>query len=125
MRSFKEMRMALLAIAMSPLLLLTTPAIAEPSAAELLKSLESKDAGVRMLAEIALTNLAFGISWANAQVKSKGQPAIYCAPYDISLQGDQIADILRRGVMAQPFLADAYAGQAMLAALQRTFPCKR
>ena len=32
------MRMALLAIAMSPLLLLTTPAIAEPSAAELLKS---------------------------------------------------------------------------------------
>jgi predicted secreted Zn-dependent protease len=138
MRTFTEIRLALMALAVSPLFL-TTPAMAEslaaellktlsmeePSTAELLKTLESKDASVRMLAEVALTNLASGIAWANAHVKSRGQPAIYCAPDEISLQRDLVADILRRGVTAQPFLAHTYAGQAMLTALQRTFPCKR
>jgi hypothetical protein len=38
MRTFTEMRVALMALAVSPLLL-TTPAMAEPSAAELLKTL--------------------------------------------------------------------------------------
>src|SRR5262249_15615883 len=127
MRTFTEMRAALIALAVSPLLL-TTSAMAEPSAAELLKTfsmeepsaaellktLESKDASVRMLAEVALRNLASGIAWANAHVKSSGQSPIYCAPDEISLQKDLVADILRRGIMAQPFLANTYAGQAML-----------
>jgi HEAT repeat protein len=72
MRTFAEMRVALMALAVPPLLL-TSPAMAEPSAAELLEALESKDASVRMLADVALTNLASGISWANAQVKSREQ----------------------------------------------------
>jgi hypothetical protein len=71
------------------------------------------------------TNLWAGISWSNATVKSRGQPPIYCAPDEISLQADQVVDILRRRVQAATYLGNMYAGMAMIDALQKTFPCQR
>lgn len=51
------------------------------------------------------------------------QSPMYCQPETLSLTADQLIEMLRRGVKEQPDLdADDTAG-ALLAVMQRTFPC--
>jgi hypothetical protein len=90
----------------------------------MIKHLDSKDATVRTSAMIALDYLASGIRWSNAHAHVHWGRDIYCAPDNISLQTDQLKDMMERVVEAKPYLANGYAGSVLLEALQFTFPCK-
>lgn len=51
------------------------------------------------------------------------QPPMYCQPEALSLTADQLIEMLRRGVKEQPELDDHDTAPALLAVMQRTFPC--
>jgi hypothetical protein len=51
------------------------------------------------------------------------QPPMYCQPETLNLTADQLVDMLRRGVKEQPALDDGDTAAALLAVMQRTFPC--
>ena len=52
------------------------------------------------------------------------QAALYCPPDRSAMTGSQVIDILRRALKEEPRLGDRPIGFAVLAALQRAFPCK-
>jgi hypothetical protein len=106
-------------------LLSAVPARAEPTAGDILRFYDSKEPRVRETAEVAIHNLYSGVSWSNAAIKARGDRGLYCAPDAITLQVDQLADILRRGVRADASLAETAAGLAMVETLGKAFPCKR
>jgi hypothetical protein len=111
-------------IIIAGLLLASTHAHGEVSAAEMLKHLESKDVALRLSADLALTYLASGIFWSNAHAHVQWGRGIYCAPENLALQNDQLRDMLKRVIAAKPYLGEMYAGSVLLDALAYTFPCK-
>jgi len=114
----------ILRTAMAVIALAITPAAAEISAADMITHLDSKDATLRASAVIALDYLASGIRWSNAHTHVHWGRDIYCAPDNISLQNDQLKDMMKRVIETKPYLAQMYVGSVLLEALQFTFPCK-
>ncbi len=67
-----------------------------------------------------------GFGWANAELRVKGRPLLYCQPGKLSLGPDNYLDILNRE-LEEPYVAGLRAPTAiegiLLQGLERTFPC--
>jgi hypothetical protein len=64
-----------------------------------------------------------GISWADADLKSRHQPMLYCPPAKLALTGEQLVDMLHREVKENPIDADFPFGLGLLNSLEKVFPC--
>ena len=100
-----------------------TPVAAETVTSELLRDYDRNQN--RLLTEQALIATENGFGWANADLKRRNLPPLYCiGPYLVPT-GAQLGDILRRSMKREPWLADAPYGMALLMAMQVTFPCDK
>jgi len=68
--------------------------------------------------------IQLGLLWANAALKHRGQPLLYCQPDHLTITGSQMVDMMRRAMKDKPKLGDFPVGMMVLETLQRTFPCK-
>jgi hypothetical protein len=55
--------------------------------------------------------------------KTRKEAPMYCQPETLSLNADQLVDMLRRGVKDDPDLDQGNVASALLAVLRHTFPC--
>lgn len=113
---------ALTAAGLLALLSSATPSLAQETAADLLVMLErgghDRDIGLALVH--AYTD---GYGWANAEIKGKGQPALFCQPDKLAITGAQATDILRRFLAEDPDSGNYPMGMIMLKALQDALPC--
>jgi len=67
-----------------------------------------------------------GVSAANSYNNAEGRDdaVLYCVPTNILLKGDQLMDILRRQVEADPDLGTTVWQIALIEALREEFPCR-
>src|SRR5438132_12197049 len=78
------------------------------------------------MAETEITGLQAGFIEANAYLTGTRKEApMFCQPANLSLTADQLMDMLRRGVNDQPELDQSDLASALLAVMQRTFPCQQ
>ena len=76
----------------------------------------------RGLAQVMVIGIAEGFDTINDQLKASQHPALYCSPD--KLNGDQLMDILRREVEADPTQGQHMWQLIMVDALRKVFPCK-
>jgi hypothetical protein len=78
------------------------------------------------MAETKITGLQAGFSEANAYLTGTRKEApMFCQPANLSLTADQLIDMLRRNVNERPELDQSDLASALLAVMQRTFPCQQ
>lgn len=109
--------------AMLASLTLATPAQAEDTAKETLDKIDGANEEVASLYLVIVSALGTGIQWANIAAKSELGQALYCPPEKLTITGDQKVQLLRSVVKANPSLANAKAGLALMLAYKETFPC--
>ena len=100
---------------------------AEPLLNEVLKEYDNPNTSETRRAVISsnLAGVGLGLGWANTAVRvQRMQAGLYCPPDQPEMAAAQLIDILRRAVKDEPRLGDRPLGFAVLAALQRSFPCK-
>jgi len=101
-------------------------ASAEASLNQILKDYDNPKAGEaqRMVISSNLTGIEVGLGWANTAIRAQRMQApLYCPPKG-EMAASQLVDILRRALKDEPRLGERPVGFAMLAALQRSFPCQ-
>jgi len=77
-------------------------------------------------AETEIMGLQAGFTEANAYLTgTRKETPMFCQPENLSLTADQLIDMLRRSVNEQPELDQSDLASALLAVLQRTFPCQQ
>ena len=103
---------------------IAAPARAEMTAREMLSNYKLGSPKTRELIEYGFRMNENGAGWLNAYLVTvrKEKPA-YCLPAKLALTGTQLIDILRRTSDEEQVLRDQPWGLALLAALQKTFPC--
>jgi hypothetical protein len=100
---------------------------AEASLNEVLKQYDSPNVSEaqRMVISSNLSGIEVGLGWANTALRAQRmQQSLFCPP-DGTVMAAQLIEILRRALKAEPRLGDRPIGFAMLAALQRAYPCKQ
>lgn len=78
----------------------------------------------RKIIETLIGGMTIGLLWANATLKERGQPLLYCQPDKLVITQSQIIDMMRRTMKDNPKWGDFPLGMMVLMTLQRTFPCK-
>jgi hypothetical protein len=84
------------------------------------------DSGTKMIHEFYLTTLQgnySGLESANSYLASQKAAEIFCPPEGKIFPGEQIMEMLRLGVAADPDLGKQQLGFAVLQVFQRTYPC--
>lgn len=77
-------------------------------------------------AETEILGLQAGFTEANTYLRETRKEApMFCQPESLNLTADQLIDMLRRGMNAQPDLDEDDLGTALLVVMQRTFPCQQ
>ena len=100
---------------------------AESSLVEVLKDLENPELSVtrRTMISSNLAGIETGLAWANTALRAQRmQRGLYCLPDKLEIQPQELIDLLRDSLHDEPRLGDRPIGFAVLAALQRAFPCK-
>jgi hypothetical protein len=95
------------------------PAVAEPSAIELIELFRKGD----VRTDFYLRGLGNGLSWANAELRTEGKTALFCPPDSTALTVNQEVDIMARHIERIPANGKIAAGGVLLFALQEAFPC--
>lgn len=91
---------------------------------DLLKSFDRATDGAKHTFGIAISNEYDGIAWTNSYLQQNG-PGLFCPPTKVNLVYEQLLDILRKSIEANPRIGEAPYGLAMLLAAIHTFPCKK
>ena len=77
-------------------------------------------------AETEIMGLQAGFTEANAYLTgTRKEPPMFCQPENLRLTADQLIDMLRRRLDEQPELDQSDLASALLAVMQRTFPCQQ
>ena len=74
--------------------------------------------------ESLISGMQIGMLWANAELRHRKQPLLYCQPEKLRITAPQMVDMLRKTIRENPRLGDYPIGLAVLTTLQDTFPCK-
>jgi hypothetical protein len=86
---------------------------------------DSSNAHDRFIAEISLETFYSGLETANLALKIwRKEKPLFCPPDALALHGPQLVSMLRDGVAADQRLGNVEWEFAMLAVMERTFPCK-
>lgn len=97
---------------------------------------ESLDPSQRSLLEFRLDAAGDAFGWANAQLGTKGQPALYCSPQSLALNSKNYLEIYRAELDRNPTMyqdlvdetdpsGSGYIGLVLLKGLMAAFPCSR
>lgn len=110
------------------LLATTLGMVATPASAELAvkEMFQRFDSGNKMMHQFYLTLLQGnhnGLKSANSYLASQKAAEIFCQPEGKTFSGEQIMEMLRRGVTSDPDLGKRPLGFAILHVFQRTYPC--
>jgi hypothetical protein len=54
---------------------------------------------------VGLTGMLYSLSWGNSFLKTANRDAFYCPPESLSIDNDQVMQILRTAVRARPYVA--------------------
>jgi hypothetical protein len=108
--------------------LISGPGHAEPSLSEILKDYDNPGLSVaqRMMIVSNLASIERALGWANTALRAQrmSRRALYCLPDKLELQPQELIDLLRDTLWDEPRLGDRPIGFAVIATLQRAFPCK-
>lgn len=119
------MRILTLSIAMLGLVASSTPAHAEATATEILRSYaDATDEGKRWLVGY-MTGLVTGYGWANAALKAQGDTPLYCMPKGRELADEDVVSLVRGAIRNDPQLGLRPFGMTLMVALNRRFPCPK
>jgi hypothetical protein len=103
------------------------PSTAEPSLTEIVRDYDNpklSDAQRTMIIS-NLANIEIGLGWANTALRvQQMQAGLYCLPRDLTIEPQELIDLLRDALWDEPRLGDLPIGFALFATLQRAFPCK-
>jgi hypothetical protein len=103
------------------------PSTAEPSLTEILRDYDDPKLGDAERATIIsnLASMETALGWANTALRvQQMQKGLYCPPNDLTIEPKELIDLLRDALWDEPRLGALPIGFAVLAALQRAFPCK-
>jgi hypothetical protein len=101
--------------------------IAEPSLTEILRDYDNPGLSVaqRMVIVSNLASIEKAFGWANTALRAeKMQRGLYCLPDKLTIEPQELIDMLRDAVWDETRLGDTPIGFALLVTLQRGFPCK-
>ena len=121
--------MVIWAVLISGVGLAIEPSHAEPpNAGRLLEMYDHElDKGAQEEFELIISYIAEGFGWANAELRRRKTPPLYCPPPKLAITAPQLIDILRRAIVEdQPLsnpLSNQALGFALLVSLERAFPC--
>jgi hypothetical protein len=108
-------------------LLLLLPIAAQASIADVFQQLDHGTVDDKNFVKTLIVGIEDGFNAVNDELNDNGKPMLYCAPESTKLTGDQLIDILRRGVEANrakaPDIDTAPPAAALLYALEEAFPC--
>lgn len=105
---------------------LVDQAEAEASLNDVLRDYDSQKttAAQRLTISSNLAGIELGLGWANTAVRAQRvQTRFYCPPDSREIAPPELVEILRGALEAEPRLGHQPIGFALLAALQRAFPC--
>jgi hypothetical protein len=100
---------------------------AEPSLTEILRDYDNPQSSAVQRAAITsnLASIETALGWANTALRvQKMQRGLYCLPEDLTIAPQELIDMLRDALWDEPRLGNLPIGFAVLATLQRAFPCK-
>jgi hypothetical protein len=100
---------------------------AEPSLTEILRDYDNPklSADQRKTITSNLASIETALGWANTALRvQKMQNGLYCLPDDLMIEPQELIDMLRDALWDEPKLGHLPIGFAVLATLQRAFPCK-
>ena len=99
---------------------------AEASLNDVLRDYDSQKtpAAQRLIISSNLAGIELGLGWANTAARAqRAQTRFYCPPDNHEMAPSELVEILRGALEAEPRLGNQPIGLALLAALQRAFPC--
>ncbi len=73
--------------------------------------------------KFALAQMENGMAWANADLKNRNLPSLYCVPGSVVLAADQPDTIVRAYLQRHPDLARYPVGAILLKAMEDAYPC--
>ena len=101
---------------------------AEPSLIEILRDYDNPELTVaqRMMIVSNLASIETALGWANTALRAQrmSRRALYCLPDKLTIEPQELIDMLRDALWDEPRLGDRPIGFAVLATLQRSFPCR-
>ena len=101
---------------------------AEPSLTEILRDYDNSALSVaqRMMIVSNLASIEKAFGWANTALRAQRmrRRALYCLPDNLTIEPQELIDMLRDALWDEPRLGDTPIGFALLVTLQRGFPCK-
>ena len=101
---------------------------AEPSLAEILRDYDNPELSVAQRAMISsnLVSIERSLGWANTALRAQrmSRRALYCLPDKLTIEPQELIDMLRDALWDEPKLGDTPIGFAVLITLQRAYPCK-
>ena len=100
---------------------------AEPSLTEILRDYDNPELSAAQRAMISsnLVIIKRSLGWANAALRvQRMRRALYCLPDKLTIEPQELIDMLRDALWDEPRLGDRPIGFAVLVTLQRAFPCK-
>jgi hypothetical protein len=80
------------------------------------------DRDARKGIETLIGGMQIGSLWANAMLKDRGQPLLYCQPDRLNITDSQMIDMMRQAMKDRPTWGDFHLGMMVLVTLQHTFP---
>jgi hypothetical protein len=99
-----------------------SPARAEASASELIRLLNS-EGDASWVARVRVGGIAQGFFWSNAFLTHQGLSSHYCAPERMAMTDEQVIDILKRHVQANPQKGSLPIELVLMDAFKETLPC--
>jgi hypothetical protein len=73
--------------------------------------------------KFALAQMENGMAWANADLKNRNVPSLYCVPGSVVIAADQPDTVLRAYLQRHPDLARYPVGAILLKAMEDAYPC--
>jgi hypothetical protein len=105
------------------LLLGSTAAMAEYDVRSALQAHDSADSDNRKVWALIFGNTYNGMRWANAVLVQRRQQQLFCEPNNAVLDGNEVTEMLRKQLNADPKFGVVPFGFGILIVLQINYPC--
>ena len=98
---------------------------AEGSANDVLKTYRAASDDGKMYLRGYMIGLVTAYGYTNTALKAQKSAPFYCVPQGTDLGDEEVIGLMQRSIRKDSQLGRAPFGMALLAALQRRFPCKK
>ena len=101
------------------------PAHAEANANQVLATYKSASDDGKTYLRGYMIGLVTAYGYTNTALKAQKAAPFYCVPKGTDLGNEEVVGLMRQSIRKESQLGRAPFGMALLAALQRRFPCKK